>query len=41
MNKHTEKLKQQLIEITDVVNAFKSEAVQLRIIERLLDIMAD
>ncbi|QQL48446.1 hypothetical protein [Mucilaginibacter ginkgonis] len=41
MSKNTDKLKQQLVEITDVVNAFKSEAVQLRIIEKLLDLMVD
>lgn len=37
MSKHIEKLKKQLIEIADVVNSFKSEAVQVKIIERLLD----
>lgn len=41
MNKHIEKLKKQLIEVTDVVNAFQSEAVQVRIIERLLDVMIE
>lgn len=41
MIKNTEKLKSQLLEISEVVNSFKSEAVQLRIIEKLLDTMAD
>jgi hypothetical protein len=37
MSKHIEKLKKQLIEMSDVVNSFKSEAVQVKIIDRLLD----
>jgi hypothetical protein len=37
MSKHIEKLKKQLTEISEVVNSFKSEAVQLKIIDRLLD----
>jgi hypothetical protein len=37
MSKHTEKLRKQLLEISEVVNAFKSEAVQVKIIDRLLD----
>lgn len=41
MSKHIEKLKKQLIEISEVVNAFKSEAVQVKIIERLLDVIID
>jgi hypothetical protein len=41
MSKHIEKLKKQLLEISEVVNAFKSEAVQLKIVETLLDVMID
>jgi hypothetical protein len=41
MSKHIEKLKKQLLEISEVVNSFKSEAVQVRIIDRLLDAMAE
>jgi len=37
MNKHLEKLKKQLLDISEVVNSFRSEAVQVRIIDRLLD----
>ena len=37
MSKQTEKLKKQLIEISEVVNLFKSEAVQVRVVDRLLD----
>ncbi|HTD99943.1 MAG TPA: hypothetical protein VK668_11700 [Mucilaginibacter sp.] len=37
MSKHIEKLKKQLLEISEVVNAFRSEAVQVKIIDRLLD----
>jgi len=37
MSKHIEKLKKQLLEISDVVNSFKSEAVQVKIIDRFLD----
>ena len=37
MSKHIEKLKRQLIEISEVVNSFKSEAVQVRVVDRLLD----
>lgn len=37
MSKHTEKLRKQLLEISEVVNAFTSEAVQVKIIDRLLD----
>jgi hypothetical protein len=37
MSKHIEKLKKQLIEISEVVNSFRSEAVQVKIIDRLLD----
>ncbi len=41
MSKHIEKLKKQLIEISEVVNSFKSEAVQVKIIEKLFDAMAE
>ena len=41
MSKQTEKLKKQLIEISEVVNLFKSEAVQVKVIDRLLDVMID
>jgi hypothetical protein len=41
MNKHIEKLKKQLVEVAEVVNSFQSEAVQVRIIDRLLDIMIE
>jgi len=41
MSKHIEKLKKQLIEISEVVNSFKSEAVQLKIVDRLLDAIVD
>ena len=41
MSKHIEKLKKQLAEISDVVNSFKSEAVQVKIIDRLLDAIID
>jgi len=37
MSKQTEKLKKQLIEISEVVNLFKSEAVQVKIVDKLLD----
>lgn len=41
MSKLTEKLKKQLIEISEVVNLFKSEAVQVKVIDKLLDVMMD
>ena len=41
MSKHIEKVKKQLTEISEVVNSFKSEAVQLKIVEKLLDIIID
>lgn len=41
MSKHIEKLKKQLLEISEVVNSFKSEAVQVRIIDRLLDAIVE
>lgn len=37
MNRQIEKLKKQLTEIAEVVNAFQSEAVQVRVVDRLLD----
>lgn len=39
MNKQTEKFKKQLLEISEVVNAFQSEAVQVKIIEKFLEIL--
>lgn len=41
MSKHIEKLKKQLLEISEVVNSFRSEAVQVRIIDRLLDAISE
>ncbi|NCD68537.1 hypothetical protein [Mucilaginibacter agri] len=41
MSKHTDKLKRQLLEISEVVNSFQSEAVQLRIIDKLLDALIE
>lgn len=37
MSRHIEKLKKQLVEIAEVVNSFQSEAVQVRVVDRLLD----
>ncbi|MCC8408951.1 hypothetical protein LJ707_08410 [Mucilaginibacter sp. UR6-1] len=36
-----EKLKKQLAEISEVVNTFKSEAVQVKIAEKLFDVLID
>jgi len=41
MSKHIDKIKKQLTEISEVVNSFKSEAVQLKIIDRLLDVVVE
>jgi len=41
MSKQIEKLKKQLTEIAEVVNSFQSEAVQVKIVERLLDEMIE
>src|ERR1700755_2696951 len=41
MSKHIEKLKKQLIEISEVVNSFRSEAVQVKVVDRLLDAMIE
>jgi hypothetical protein len=41
MNKQIEKFKKQLLEITDVVNAFNSEQVQVKIIEKFLNIIVE
>lgn len=41
MSKHIEKLKKQLVEISEVVNAFQSEAVQVRVVDRLLDALLE
>jgi len=37
MSRQIEKLKKQLAEIAEVVNSFQSEAVQVRVVDRLLD----
>ena len=41
MSKYIDKLKKQLIEISEVVNSFKSEAVQVKIIDKLFDAMSE
>jgi len=41
MSKQTEKLKKQLIEISEVVNLFKSEAVQVKVVDKLLDFIIE
>ena len=41
MSKHIEKLKKQLMDISEVVNSFRSEAVQVRVVDRLLDAMIE
>src|SRR6187402_942603 len=41
MSKPIEKLKKQLIEISEVVNAFRSEAVQVKVVDKLLDAMIE
>ena len=41
MNKRIEKIKYQLADLSVIVNAFRSEAVQLRVIDRLLQVMMD
>lgn len=41
MSKHVEKLKKQLMEISEVVNSFKSEAVQVKVVDRLLHAMME
>lgn len=41
MSKHIDTLKKQLIEISEVVNSFKSEAVQVKIIDKLFDAMSE
>ena len=38
---NVDKLKKQLSEISEVVNSFKSEAVQLKIVEKLLDVIIE
>jgi len=37
MSRQIDKLKKQLMEISEVVNSFNSEAVQVRVVDRLLD----
>lgn len=41
MSKPIDKLKKQLIEISEVVNSFRSEAVQVRVVDKLLDAMIE
>jgi hypothetical protein len=41
MSKHIEKLKKQLIEIAEVVNSFRSEAVQVRVVDKLLEALLE
>ena len=41
MSKPIEKLKKQLMEISEVVNLFQSEAVQVKVVEKLLDVMIE
>ncbi len=41
MSKQIEKLKKQLLEVSEVVNSFQSEAVQVKIITWLLDEMTE
>jgi len=41
MDKRIEKIKYQLAELSVIVNAFQSEAVQVRVIDRLLQVMMD
>jgi hypothetical protein len=41
MSKHSEKLKKQLLEISEIINSFQSEAVQVKLIDRLLDTMVE
>ncbi|RYY37772.1 MAG: hypothetical protein EOP46_01500 [Sphingobacteriaceae bacterium] len=41
MNKQMERLKKQLAEISEVVNTFKSEAVQVKIAEKLFDVLIE
>jgi hypothetical protein len=41
MSKTIDKLKKQLLEISEVVNSFRSEAVQVRVVDKLLDAMIE
>ena len=41
MSKPIDKLKKQLLEISEVVNSFQSEAVQVRVVDKLLDVMIE
>ena len=41
MSKHIEKLKKQLIERSEVVNSFRSEAVQVRVVDKLLEALLE
>lgn len=41
MSKHIEKLKKQLLEISEIVNSFKSEAVQVKIIDKIFEVLSE
>jgi len=41
MSKHIEKLKKQLLEIAEIVNSFKSEAVQVKIIDKIFEALSE
>ncbi len=41
MSKHIEKLKKQLLEISEIVNSFKSEAVQVKIIDKIFEALSE
>ena len=41
MSKHIDKLKKQLLEIAEIVNSFKSEAVQVKIIDKIFEVLSE
>ncbi|MEO8887231.1 MAG: hypothetical protein ABI367_14290, partial [Mucilaginibacter sp.] len=41
MSKHIDKLKKQLLEISEIVNSFKSEAVQVKIIDKIFEALSE
>jgi hypothetical protein len=41
MSKHIDKLKKQLLEIAEIVNSFKSEAVQVKIIDKIFEALSE
>jgi len=41
MSKHIEKLKKQLLEISEIVNSFKSEAVQVKIVDKIFEVLSE